>query len=77
MLQVNCVITSILNGCASRFSAQKRVNDLLDGLYNKAYLASHSLCGQAAKGKDVRPGLDKAVVEEIVGKLLFLIYMLL
>ena len=68
-LQTKKEIPNSLVHRASRQSAAKRVNDLLGGLYDLAYLASHSLTGLPGRpGQESRPALDVDIVNAIVGE---------
>ena len=54
---------------SSRVSAQKRVNDLLDGMFSREHQALHSLTGVSKQGVNGKPAIDKEVVACIIGKL--------
>ena len=53
---------------ACRSNAVKRVNELLSGMFEKAFLASHSMTGQPGQpGGIAKPALPSEVVAAIMG----------
>jgi len=54
---------------ASKASAQKFLNDLLHGLYDRTFLATHSLKGgkSSSKGFITKPAVPPEQIKDIIG----------
>ena len=54
---------------ASRENPRKRVNDLLEGMFERSYLATHSLTGQNPRaGMAAKPKMDQEKLRFIIGE---------
>jgi len=54
---------------ASRANIQKFVNDLMSGIYEKDYMAAHTLGGKSSRESN-KHALPKDDIENLIGQLL-------